>query len=181
VRQVSYVTKSSPASYRSASIDMAASALRALAQVTRSAEQRRARDLGVSPAQLLILGSLSARPGQCINDLAQFTHTHQTSVSPLVQALAEAGLVSRRQSASDVREAEVRLTPKGRRIVERARKGTGWPLKDSLQQLKADDRSELIRILSVLVAAVTSKEAATRGANPQGEKVRRRAMAQGGV
>src|ERR1051326_2091453 len=92
------------------------SVVRALRLNTRSIEGK----LGISLAQLFVLQQLTERPADSLNELAERTATHQSSVSVVVRRLGERGLVSRTSSSSDRRRIEIAVTPAGRALLEDA-------------------------------------------------------------
>src|SRR5436309_16115929 len=74
-------------------------------------------EMGISLAQLFVLQQLSDRPANSLNELAERTATHQSSVSVVVRRLVENGFVSRTTSALDRRRLEIEVTPKGRQLL----------------------------------------------------------------
>src|SRR4029077_16371906 len=83
------------------------SIVRALRINTRAIELK----MGISLAQLFVLQQLAERPAESLNDLAERTATHQSSVSVVVRRLVDRGLVSRTSSSADKRRIEIDLTP----------------------------------------------------------------------
>lgn len=75
--------------------------VRALRLFDREAEKR----VGLSGAQVFVLEKLADGGGASINELADRTHTHQSSVSVVVQKLVDRKLVRRSSSARDWRGA----------------------------------------------------------------------------
>lgn len=78
------------------------------------------RALGLSLAQLYVLQLLEQHPAASVNELADRTLTHQSSVSVVVRRLTERGLVEKRPSAEDGRRVEIALTDVGRELLARA-------------------------------------------------------------
>src|SRR4051794_4909648 len=76
--------------------------------------------MGISLAQLFVLQQLAQRPADSLNDLAERTATHQSSVSVVVRRLVERGLVSRTASTTDKRRIEIAVTPAGRELLDGA-------------------------------------------------------------
>jgi DNA-binding MarR family transcriptional regulator len=72
---------------------------------------------GVSGAQLFVLRQINAAPGLSIGELAARTLAGQSTVSEVVSRLIDAGLVSRRASTSDARQAKLTLTARGRGAI----------------------------------------------------------------
>jgi len=122
--------------------------VRALRVYSRAAEKR----VGLSGAQLFVLQKL-AQGGQAlsVNELAELTLTHQSSVSVVVQRLVERGLVERRRAPSDARRAELALTPAGRRVLGKAPGAAQDRLIQALQALPSGSRRELAELLGRVV------------------------------
>jgi DNA-binding MarR family transcriptional regulator len=120
---------------------------RDLRQSSRSSERR----FGVGSAQLFVLQRLADGPARSINELAERTYTHQSSVSVVVRRLVEQGLVVRRPAADDRRRRELRLTPAGRRVVARAPLAAQVRLIDALLQLPPPQLGSLERLLQRVV------------------------------
>ncbi|MGH7638547.1 MAG: MarR family winged helix-turn-helix transcriptional regulator [Gemmatimonadaceae bacterium] len=78
------------------------------------------RDTGLSAAQLFALHHLDGATPLSLNELARRTFTDRSSVSVVVDRLMDAGFVSRATDPADRRRAQVRITARGRRILERA-------------------------------------------------------------
>jgi DNA-binding MarR family transcriptional regulator len=89
------------------------SVVRALRINTRAIESK----MGISLAQLFVLQQLADRPASSLNELADRTATHQSSVSVVVRRLVDSGYVSRTTSAHDKRRIEIDVTPTGRGLL----------------------------------------------------------------
>ena len=92
--------------------------IRRIVQAIRLASRRAESRFGLSGAQLFVLQALKDGSSLTINALAERTYTHQSSVSTVVTNLEEAGLISRTRSRADLRHIEVRITPKGKKILK---------------------------------------------------------------
>ncbi len=88
----------------------------ALRLFDREAESR----LGISGAQLFVLRQLDGAGGISVNELADRTHTHQSSVSVVVDKLVHRGLVNRARSEKDARSVQLSLAPAGKRLLRTA-------------------------------------------------------------
>ncbi|MFE8602925.1 MarR family winged helix-turn-helix transcriptional regulator [Archangium violaceum] len=107
--------------------------------------------VGISGAQLFVLQQL-AESGPCsINELAERTLTHQSSVSVVVSRLIERELVSRRPSEEDGRRVEVSLTPEGRELLRTAPPMAQVQLIAGLRRLESGQRAALAGGLTALV------------------------------
>ena len=90
--------------------------VRALGTSARTAEQ----SAGVTGAQLFVLQKLREARAYSLNDLADRTFTHQSTVSVVVDRLVSRGLVARIRSSADARRIELSLTPEGRTALRSA-------------------------------------------------------------
>jgi len=122
--------------------------VRELRVSARDAEKR----LGISGAQLFVLQCLGPDEVLSMNELAERTHTDQSSVSVVVSRLVERELVQRSPSPEDARRAEVRLTPAGRRTVRFAPEATQVRLAEALASMTPEACDRLAQGLSDLVA-----------------------------
>jgi DNA-binding MarR family transcriptional regulator len=105
--------------------------VRALHQSHRRAEQR----WQLSAAQLLVLQRLAEEPTLSVNELANRTFTHQSTVSVVVARLVSRGLVRRSRADEDARRAELALTPSGRALLRRAMSSAQAQLFDALEAM----------------------------------------------
>jgi len=121
--------------------------IRDLRQSSRTIE----RDFGVGSAQLFVLQQLAESPLASINELAERTYTHQSSVSVVVRRLVEQGLVARRSASDDRRRQELRLTPAGKRMVDRAPLTPQVRLINALLQMPRPRLGTLERLLKRVV------------------------------
>jgi len=122
--------------------------VRELRVSARDAEKR----LGISGAQLFVLQCLGRDDVLSMNELAERTHTDQSSVSVVVSRLVERELVLRSPSSEDARRAEVRLTASGRRLVRFAPEATQVRLAQALAAMSPRACDRLGQGLSELVA-----------------------------
>src|SRR3954463_9006376 len=98
------------------SMDALRSVVRALRLNTRAIELK----IGISLAQLFVLQQVAERPAESLNDLADRTATHQSSVSVVVRRLVDRGFVTRRSSAVDKRRVQIAATPAGLSLLKGA-------------------------------------------------------------
>lgn len=119
------------------------SIVRALRINTRAVELK----MGISLAQLFVLQQLAQRSADSLNELADRTATHQSSVSVVVRRLVERGYVSRTPSSADKRRIEIAVTPAGRELLARAPRTVSMELTDALQRMPQEDREALAELL----------------------------------
>jgi DNA-binding MarR family transcriptional regulator len=94
--------------------------LRRIVRALRFANAGAKNSHGISSAQLFALRSIDSLPGGSLRDLADRTLTSQSTVSEVVAHLFAQGLVTRQPSTVDRRRVELRVSPGGRKILERA-------------------------------------------------------------
>jgi DNA-binding MarR family transcriptional regulator len=128
--------------------------VRALRESSRDAE----RAVGLSGAQLFVLQRLTGAPALSLNQLADRTLTHQSSVSVVVAKLARRGLVARTRAADDARRLEISLTAAGREVLGRAPAAAQDRLIAALAMLGPAARRSLAQDLGRLVDAMALPE-----------------------
>lgn len=124
--------------------------VRALHQSHRQAEQR----WDVSAAQLLVMQRLAESPTLSVNELADRTYTHQSTVSVVVTRLVGRGLVRRERADDDLRRAVLALTPAGRVLLQRAMTSAQMRLIDALDAMPTTQLRALGTCLERLVEAL---------------------------
>jgi DNA-binding MarR family transcriptional regulator len=122
-------------------------ALRRIVHALRLFDREAERQLGLSGAQVFVLEKLKDGGGISINQLADRTHTHQSSVSVVVRKLARRGLVRRASSAEDGRRVELSLTKRGDRLLASAPPAAQARLISALAALPKSRRRLLGRLL----------------------------------
>ena len=105
--------------------------VRALHRSHRLAEQK----FELSAAQLLVLQRLAEVQSLSVNELANRTFTHQSTVSVVVTRLVSRGLVRRTRADDDARRAELALTASGRVLLQRAMSSALAQLIDALDAM----------------------------------------------
>jgi DNA-binding MarR family transcriptional regulator len=124
--------------------------VQALRESSRAAEKR----AGLSSAQLFVLQTVGESPGLSLNELAERTRTHQSSVSAVVGRLARTRLIDRRTSQGDARRAEIRLSARGRTRLVRAPRAAQERLVATLDAMPRAERAQLAALLQRLVRAM---------------------------
>ncbi len=125
------------------SLNAVRSIVRALRINTRSIELK----MGISLAQLFVLQQLAERPADSLNELAERTATHQSSVSVVVRRLVEGGYVSRTASAADKRRIEIDVTPTGRTLLAGAPTTIQTQMVNALTSMDRNDQTTLANLL----------------------------------
>jgi DNA-binding MarR family transcriptional regulator len=127
---------------------------RRLVQELRLADREAEGKLGLSGAQLFVLQKLGEEPSMSVNDLAERTRTHQSSVSVVVHRLVDRRLVKRKESQSDRRRLELSITADGKKLLARSRYSPQDRLIDGIESMPARDRKQLAGLLTELVEAM---------------------------
>ena len=78
------------------------------------------KEMGITYPQYLVLMTLWEEDGMAVNDIAKHLLLETTTVTPLLQRMEQAGLLTRKRDAEDERRRIVTLTPKGRQLEEKA-------------------------------------------------------------
>jgi DNA-binding MarR family transcriptional regulator len=125
-------------------------AIRRIVQILRESS-REAEKRGLSGPQLFVLRTLAELPGVSLNELAERTRTHQSSVSVVVARLVEQGFVERTRAATDARRAELRLSPAGRERIRTAPRTAQERLVGAVDALPRVTRDRLAAVLDALV------------------------------
>jgi DNA-binding MarR family transcriptional regulator len=109
--------------------------------------------IGLTPALFGLLNVLGAREGAIQLELAATMGIDPSTIVALVDQLEQAGLAKRRPHPGDRRARQVVITPKGRRVLERARRMAFEVEDEVLQGLSARERRELLGLLRRALAA----------------------------
>ncbi len=132
-------------------ITEALDAIRRLVSAIRTSARRAERELGVSGAQLFVLQQLAEGPAESLNELAERTYTHQSSVSVVVRRLVERGLVTRHASPEDARRIEIALSSSGRALLRRSGPAVQVRIIQALGRLSPTQRKHLGSLLRLVI------------------------------
>lgn len=125
--------------------------IRRIVRLLRLSSREAEREVGLTGAQLFVLQKLAEAGVLSVNELAERTHTHQSSVSVVAQSLVDKRLVSRSKAADDGRRLELTLTPAARTLLRKAPGAAQDRLIDALKKLPAATRGQLAKSLAKLV------------------------------
>lgn len=119
--------------------------------VTRLHRRLRLQSLaGLSPAQASLLGAVERRGAPTLGELAAVEQVQPPTVTRLVAGMEEMGMLVRLQDAADRRVSRVRLSPDGRRVVQRIRSLKTAFLSQRLAQLSVGERRDAWRLVELL-------------------------------
>jgi DNA-binding MarR family transcriptional regulator len=131
---------------------------RRIVGVLRVASRATEKEFGLSGAQLFVLHALAKGPALSLNEVAERTRTHQSSVSVVVQRLVDRGLVAREPVPGDARRKGLSLTPAAVRLISDAPDAPSERLIRALERMPAGARSRLATTLGRLVVELGAGE-----------------------
>jgi DNA-binding MarR family transcriptional regulator len=134
--------------------------IRRIVRTLRVASRASEKEVGLTGAQLFVLHHLAEATALSINDLADRTKTHQSSVSVVVQRLVDRGLVTRERSGLDARRVELTLTPAARALLKKSPGAAQERLIEAVERLPATTRRRLAGLLERLVRELGADEGA---------------------
>jgi DNA-binding MarR family transcriptional regulator len=135
----------------SSSVDATALAARLRLAVTRLARRlRQEAEAGVTPSMLSALSSAERKGSLTMRDLCHAEQVQPPTMTRIVAALVEAGLVVREQDPADGRVAWVTVTTEGRRLLERSRRRKEAYLAKSLRSLEPEELRTLEAAAEIL-------------------------------
>jgi DNA-binding MarR family transcriptional regulator len=114
--------------------------------------------LGLTYPQYLVMMVLWERDGLGVSEVGARLHLDSGTLTPLLKRLEQSGLLRRERAADDERRVELRLTPAGRALRERA--GT---LPVRMARLTGCSSDELARLRRQLVRLRDAIDAASAG------------------
>jgi DNA-binding MarR family transcriptional regulator len=148
-----------------APVDAPALAARLRLGVTRLARRlRQEAEAGVTPSMLSALSAAERKGSLTMRDLCRAEQVQPPTMTRIVAALVEAGLVEREADPTDGRVAWVTVTPEGRRLLERSRRRKEAYLAKALGSLEQDELRTLEDAAGILERLTDAPSASRRGA-----------------
>ena len=108
---------------------------------------------GIGPAQLSALSVLVFGGDRTLGALADAEQVRPPTMTRVVAALEQVGLVHKQPSVDDRRSVRISATPAGRRLMERARERRIGALAARFDALSPDDLATLARAAELMEAA----------------------------
>ncbi|GAA1910823.1 MarR family winged helix-turn-helix transcriptional regulator [Williamsia serinedens] len=115
------------------------------------------RPLGMTITQYSCMELLAQRPGLSNSDLARGAFVTRQSMSVLLQALDRDGLVARADQPDVGRALPTRLTPAGRRRLDKASAAVRSVEVRMLGDLSDAERDQAVRLLRTMVRSLTTE------------------------
>jgi DNA-binding MarR family transcriptional regulator len=126
-------------------------AIRNIVRALRVSSRMNEKECGLSSAQIFVLHQLQNHQGISMNELAELTYTHQSSVSVVVSKLCDQGLVSRQSSKADSRRVEIFLTSRGEKLLAKIPTSIQQRLIQVISEMPPKDVQQLADLLQSLV------------------------------
>ena len=105
---------------------------------------------GITPSQLSVLATLSMKGTMTLGALADAERVRPPTMTRIVAALEEEGLVGREHDPDDRRRQNVLMTEKGRKLVASSRTRKTAYLAQRVRALSPNDRETLARASDIL-------------------------------
>ena len=132
-------------------LDIPALAARLRLGVTRLARRlRQEAGAGITPSMLSALSTLDRRGPLTMRDLCAAEKVQPPTMTRIVAALVEADLAARSPDPSDGRVAWVRLTPAGRKLIDRVRRRKDEYLARAMRDLEPHELAALEDAAAIL-------------------------------
>ena len=125
--------------------------LKEASSALRAALEEVLRPLGMTVTHYSCLELLAQRPGLSNSELARGTFVTRQSMNVLLQALERDGYVSRPAEAAVGRVLPARLTPRGRRSLDKATVAVRSVEVRMLRGLTQDEQSDAFRVLQAMI------------------------------
>jgi DNA-binding MarR family transcriptional regulator len=113
--------------------------------------------IGLTPALFALLNVIAAREGAIQQELGSALGIDRSTMVSLIDQLESAGLARRRPAATDRRAREIAITPKGRRLLQRARGLISQVEDEVLAALTAEERDELLTLVRRALVSAPSQ------------------------
>ncbi|HZV25156.1 MAG TPA: MarR family transcriptional regulator [Acidothermaceae bacterium] len=109
-------------------------------------------DIGFSPSQLSVLGTVARRGPIGIGELAELEGINPTMLSRIVGKLSDGGLIERIADPDDGRAVVVQTTAAGRKLHERVQDQRGKAIAARLEKMPDLQAAQLLAALPALEA-----------------------------
>ena len=129
-------------------------AIRRLVRQLRVSDRTAQQRAGISAAQHFVLSQVGGSPQMSLGELAERTHTDQSSVSAIVTRLVEAGLLERVRAVDDARRLELTLTLAGRAALRKVRVAAQEQIVAAVEQMPPAKRQQFAETFNELLDAI---------------------------
>lgn len=136
--------------------------IRRIVQSLRHSSREAERRAGLTAAQLFVLGKLGETGCSSLNELADRTFTHQSTVSTVVSKLVDQRLIARQAAPEDRRRLTLSLTARGRRVLAAAPDAAQDALIAVVSALPSASRRQVGQALGQIAGALADPRERTR-------------------
>ena len=112
----------------------------------------------ISIPQYTLLGFLNQTAGLNMSELARLMRHTTPATTGLVERLVDAGLIERFSHPKDRRQVLVRITEKGRELVEGMKRGIVRNIQDIFRDLSQEDIEAWVRVYRTIMRRTTQQE-----------------------
>lgn len=133
----------------------AAGVVQALRRITKAVHEFSKavdREFGITGPQLWAMRTIHDRGGCSAGDLAERLCVHPSTVTGVIQRLADKGLIERQKRADDRRAVWLTLTDQGKALLDRAPYPAQGQLLLALRNMPEGDVANLRKMLDTIVA-----------------------------
>ena len=116
-------------------------------------------EMGISAARASALSVLVFGGPRTLTELAQAEQVSSPTMSRLVRAMEDEGLVRREPHEADARAVRLHATAKARRILERGRARREQVLEELFASLSAADRAAIARAAAIIESCLAATSA----------------------
>ena len=112
--------------------------------------QMRSHRGGLSLAQFRSLVRASRQPAATLTDIAEHLGASLPTTSRIVTGMVQKGLIVRRSCRWDRRQVLLDLSPRGKAVLQTARKATQQRMELELQRLSGPDQATVVAAMEIL-------------------------------
>lgn len=134
--------------------------IRRLVRHLRVSDRSAHQSAGVSAAQLFVLSQVGRSPNMSLGELAERTHTDQSSVSAIVTRLVEAGLLARERAGDDARRLVLTLTRTGRAALRKVPASLQEQIVDAVDRLTPAERKQFADTFNKVLDSIGAEKCA---------------------
>ncbi|RYZ88842.1 MAG: MarR family transcriptional regulator [Proteobacteria bacterium] len=132
---------------------------RSLVSIIYKSSRSTEKELGLGAAQYFVLQKLSDGQSRSVNELAELTHTHQSTVSVVIKKLVAKKMIVSSTAEDDARRLSLRLSVKGKRALESLKvEAVQDCLISAISRLSPKDAEELERLMGILMKELSPAE-----------------------
>jgi len=128
-----------------------------IARLFKKSFDRRVRDLGLTRAQWLAVGTLRRHPGICQSELADKLDIEPITVGRTIDRLEKSGWIERRADAADRRVNRLYLTKRVQDVVGRMRAQALEMRHEILNGISKQEHKDIVRILKKMKQNLCAK------------------------